>query len=73
MIGSITFGRWARALAASRVPVVVYASCDPQSFAADTRVLVDGGYRLEHLLPVDQFLWSTHIELIALFRRIASG
>lgn len=63
----------ARELAQSRIPTVIYASCDPQSFAADARVLIDGGYRLERLLPVDQFLWSTHIELIALFRRIASG
>jgi 23S rRNA (uracil1939-C5)-methyltransferase len=63
----------ARELAQSRVPTVIYASCDPQSFAADARVLIDGGYRLERMLPVDQFLWSTHIELIALFRRIASG
>ncbi|MBX3501126.1 MAG: class I SAM-dependent RNA methyltransferase [Alphaproteobacteria bacterium] len=63
----------ARELAQSAVPTVIYASCDPRSFAADARVLVDGGYRLERLLPVDQFLWSTHVELIALFRRIASG
>ncbi len=63
----------ARELARSRVATVVYASCDPQSFASDARVLVDGGYRLERLLPVDQFLWSTHIELVSLFRRIASG
>jgi len=39
----------------------------------DARVLIDGGYRLEKVLPIDQFLWSTHIELIALFRRIANG
>jgi 23S rRNA (uracil1939-C5)-methyltransferase len=63
----------ARELAHSRVPTLIYASCDARSFAADARVLVAGGYRLERLLPVDQFLWSAHIELIALFRRIASG
>ncbi|MGE0423371.1 MAG: class I SAM-dependent RNA methyltransferase [Reyranellaceae bacterium] len=63
----------ARELALSRVPTLIYASCDPRSFAADARVLVAAGYRLERLLPVDQFLWSAHIELIALFRRIASG
>lgn len=62
-----------RELARSGIPRVIYASCDPRSFAADARVLIDGGYRLERLLPIDQFLWSTHIELIALFRRIASG
>ncbi|MBM3619345.1 MAG: class I SAM-dependent RNA methyltransferase [Alphaproteobacteria bacterium] len=63
----------ARELVRSRVPIVLYASCDPWSFAADARTLIDGGYRLERLLPVDQFLWSTHIELIALFRRIGNG
>jgi 23S rRNA (uracil1939-C5)-methyltransferase len=56
-------------MADSRLPVIVAVSCDPQSFAQDARTLVDGGYRLEHLVPVDQFLWSTHVELLALFRR----
>jgi len=56
-------------LARSKVPRVVYGSCDPGSFARDARTLQDGGYRLEKLLPVDQFLWSSHIELIALFTR----
>ncbi len=56
-------------LARAKVPRVVYGSCDPGSFARDARILQDGGYRLEKLLPVDQFLWSPHIELIALFAR----
>jgi 23S rRNA (uracil1939-C5)-methyltransferase len=56
-------------LAASRVPRLVYASCDPGSFARDARRLQDGGYRLEKLLPIDQFLWSAHLELIALLAR----
>lgn len=56
-------------LASSKVPRIVYASCDPGSFARDARVLQDGGYRLEKLMPIDQFLWSAHLELIALFTR----
>ena len=56
-------------IARSPVPRVVYASCDPGSFARDARTLQDGGYRLEKLLPIDQFLWSPHLELIALFVR----
>ena len=56
-------------LARSKVRRVVYASCDPASFARDARTLADGGYRLEKLLPIDQFLWSPHVELIALFGR----
>lgn len=56
-------------LARSKVARVVYASCDPGSFARDARTLQDGGYRLEKLVPIDQFLWSPHVELIALFAR----
>ena len=56
-------------LARSKVRRIAYASCAPASFARDARVLTDGGYRLEKLLPIDQFLWSPHVELIALFGR----
>jgi len=56
-------------LAQSKVVRVIYASCDPGSFARDARTLQEGGYRLEKLLPIDQFLWSAHVELIALFAR----
>lgn len=59
----------AAALAASQVPSVVAISCNPVSFARDARLLIDGGYRLERLIPVDQFLWSPHMELAAQFRR----
>ena len=48
---------------------IVYASCDPGTFARDARVLQDGGYRLEKLMPIDQFLWSAHVELIAFFTK----
>lgn len=56
-------------LAASRVPCVVAVSCHPGSFSRDARILVDGGYRLDTIWPVDQFLWSHHLELVAVFRR----
>ena len=59
----------AEALAASAVPVVVAISCNPETFARDARVLVDGGFRLSRLKPVDQFLWSPHLELAAVFQR----
>lgn len=59
----------AQMLAKSAVPVVAYASCNPATFARDARILVDGGYRLEGVTPVDQFLWSPHVELIGVFRR----
>ncbi|UEM21253.1 class I SAM-dependent RNA methyltransferase [Skermanella mucosa] len=56
-------------LAASAVPTVVGVSCNPATFARDARTLVDGGYRLERVTPVDQFLWSSHVELVGVFRR----
>lgn len=61
--------RQAEALAASTVPVVVAVSCHPGTFARDARTLVDGGYVIERVVPVDQFLWSPHVELVAVFRR----
>ena len=41
----------------------------PQTFARDARVLIDAGFRLEKVTPIDQFLWSTHVELVGVFRR----
>jgi len=58
-----------RALADSDVPVVVSVSCDAASFARDARVLVEGGYTLEQVTPVDQFKWSAHVEMVGLFSR----
>ena len=59
----------AKALAQSRVPKVLYVSCSATSFARDARLLADGGYRLTHVVPIDQFLWSPHVELVAEFAR----
>lgn len=56
-------------LADSPVPVVVAISCNLETFIRDARLLVGGGFRLETVTPVDQFLWSPHLELAATFRR----
>jgi 23S rRNA (uracil1939-C5)-methyltransferase len=56
-------------LAKSTVKRVAYVSCDAASFARDARVLVDGGFGLDDIVGVDQFLWSAHIELAAAFTR----
>lgn len=59
----------AERLAASKVPLVVAVSCNVQSFARDARLLIDGGYRLRNVVPVDQFRHTPHIELVASFTR----
>jgi 23S rRNA (uracil1939-C5)-methyltransferase len=56
-------------LAKSKIRRVVYVSCNPVTFARDARALVNGGYRLGAISPVDQFLWSSHTELVASFTR----
>jgi len=59
----------AEALATSAVPQVAMASCNPATFARDARLLIDGGYRLDWVAPIDQFLWSPEVELVARFSR----
>jgi 23S rRNA (uracil1939-C5)-methyltransferase len=58
-----------RELAAARVASLLYVSCNPASFGRDARILCDAGYRLTRVVPVDQFLWSPHVELFAHFTR----
>jgi 23S rRNA (uracil1939-C5)-methyltransferase len=58
-----------RQLAASKIPVLIAVSCNAATFARDARVLVDGGYRLEGVTPVDQFRHTPHVELVARFAR----
>jgi 23S rRNA (uracil1939-C5)-methyltransferase len=56
-------------LAASTVKRVIAVSCNPGTFARDARILIDGGYKISRITPIDQFLWSPHIELVANFER----
>ncbi len=56
-------------LAASKVPVVIAVSCNPATLARDARTLIDGGYRMGPVTPIDQFLYSAHVEAFAVFRR----
>jgi len=59
----------ARALAASRVPLIVAVSCNAGTFARDAAELVRGGYRLVEVTPVDQFRYSEHVEIVGRFER----
>lgn len=61
--------RQAEALAISGVPLIAGVSCNPATFARDAALLVAGGYRLRKVTPVDQFVYSAHIELVGLFER----
>lgn len=56
-------------LAAAKVPVIAYVSCNPVTFARDAKVLVAAGYHLDWVQVVDQFRWSAHVELAARFSR----
>jgi 23S rRNA (uracil1939-C5)-methyltransferase len=56
-------------LARSSVARVIGVSCNPATFARDARTLIDTGFALERVLPVDQFLWSPHVELVGVFQR----
>jgi 23S rRNA (uracil1939-C5)-methyltransferase len=58
-----------RQLALSKIPVVVAVSCNVATFARDARILIDGGYRIESVTPVDQFRHTPHVELVARFMR----
>ncbi len=56
-------------LAKSKVPVVIAVSCNAATFARDAKLLVDGGYRLTTITPVDQFRHSPHVEIVAQLER----
>ncbi len=57
-------------LASSTVPWVIYVSCNPVTFARDARLLREGGYQLISIIPIDQFLWTEHVEIVAKFEKI---
>ena len=58
-----------RQLARSDVRTVIGVSCNAATFARDAKILMEGGYELETLWPVDQFLYSAHLELVARFSK----
>ncbi|MBO6804887.1 MAG: class I SAM-dependent RNA methyltransferase, partial [Thalassospira sp.] len=52
---------------------IIAVSCNPATFSRDMRVLRNGGYEITKVVPVDQFLWSSHLELFAILRRVSAG
>lgn len=70
-------GAKAQAAMLARAPkslaCIVAVSCNPASFARDARILAEGGWKFAHATPVDQFAYSPHVELVALFLRAGTG
>jgi 23S rRNA (uracil1939-C5)-methyltransferase len=58
-----------RELAQSKVPIIAFVSCNPVTFARDAAILIKGGYKLNWVQVVDQFRWSSHIEVVGSFSR----
>ena len=56
-------------LARAAVPRIIYVSCNPAALARDAQVLAQAGYRVLAATPVDQFLWSPHLESVVVFAR----
>ena len=56
-------------LAASKIALAVAVSCNPATFARDARILIDGGFKIDSVTPIDQFRHTPHVELVARFRR----
>ena len=59
----------AKQIARSAVPYVAAVSCNPVTLARDLEILIAGGYALKSVTPVDQFLWSPHVEAVALLEK----
>ena len=58
-----------RTLSSSKVRRIIYVSCDASTFARDAKLLAAGGYKLGEVVPVDQFRYSPHVELVGTFAR----
>ncbi len=56
-------------IARSQVGRVVAVSCNPTTFIRDAKILVNAGFSLDRVTPIDQFLWSSHVELVGIFSR----
>ncbi len=66
-------GKVMRKIGRTQSPVVVYVSCNPETFARDINELLPFRYRLERVVPLDMFPHTEHVELVALLKHKASG
>ncbi len=59
----------ARELAKSPVRKIAAVSCNPQTLARDVKLLVDGGFKIKSVTPIDQFAYTPHLEAVVLLER----
>ena len=55
-------------IAKSNVSIIVSISCNVNTFVRDAKILLESNYELKWVQPIDQFLFSAHVELVALFQ-----
>ncbi len=53
----------------AKLEKIVMVSCNPHSFVNDANVLINGGFVLQKAVMVDQFVYSNHTEMVALFTK----
>ena len=56
-------------IAKSSVPYIIYISCNPISFKEDMNILIENGYKVNSITPIDQFKFTKHIELVSSFTK----
>ena len=56
-------------LAETQIPRIIMVSCAPKTGTRDIKILLDAGWHLTEITPVDQFTYSNHIEIVALLEK----
>ena len=55
-------------IAQSNVSTIISISCNVNTFVRDAKILIESNYELKWVQPIDQFLFSAHVELVAIFQ-----
>ncbi len=58
-------------LAKSKIKSIIYISCNPAAFAVDAKILLQNGYKISKIKAIDQFVYSHHLELVAVFEKVS--